>query len=301
MTLQWALGGPFGIGLGLIVSRALPPRAGHWVADRLTDRVIETEGRMYRNLRRNLAHVVPELDAESLDTLAQRAMRHTGRTYYDMLRARICDYVQNRVPVRIDQEAWEMTLAACQDERGLMIVGPHISNYDLVSQWMAARGIEMQALSLSRPGWGGKAVNRIRSHRGIEVTPITMAALRLGLERLERGGVVVTGADRPASMDDELLPFFGKPAPMPTGHIRMAIRANARVQVISCYQDDEGTYNVLASPPLEMEKAGGRDETVRHNALRVLAIIEERIRAVPEQWLMFVPVWPDDHAVPKTS
>jgi len=293
VTLQWALGGPLGIGLGLIVSRTLPPRAGYWLADRLTERVVETNGVMYQHLRRNLAHVMPHLDDPALDDLAQRAMCHTGRTYYDMLRARICDYAQGGVKIVVAQEDWEMTLAAARDERGLVIVGPHISNYDLVSQWMAAQGLEMQALSLSTPGWGGRAVNRIRNHRGIEVTPVSLASLRLALERLERGGVVITGADRPASMDDELLPFFGQPAPMPTGHVRMAIRADARMQVISCYQDPDGIYHVVASPPMEMEKVGGRDQTVRHNALRVLAIIEERIRAVPDQWLMFVPVWPE--------
>lgn len=296
MNLQWVLGGPLGIWLGLLVSRTLPPRAGYWLADRLTNRIVQSQGTMYVTLRRNLSHVMPELDGEALDALAARAMRHAGHTYYEMLRARVCDYVRDRILVKVDPAAWEMTLAACHDERGLVLVGPHISNYDLVSQWMAARGIDMQALSLASPGWGGKVVNNIRRHRGIMMTPITVASLRLALERLQQGGVVVTGADRPASMDDDLLPFFGRPAPMPTGHIRLALRANARVQVVSCYQDEEGVYHLLPSPLLEMERVGNREETVRHNALRVLAILEERIRAVPDQWLMFVPVWPEDTA-----
>jgi len=294
VSRRWAVGAPLGVGLGLIVSRTLPPRAGYWLTDRLADCIVATHDDMYRNLRRNLAHVMPYLEPQALDALAARAMRHAGRTYYDMLRPRARDYVHDRVPVQVDQDAWEITLAACNDDRGLVIVGPHISNYDLASQWMAARGIEMQVLSLSSPSWGDKAVNSIRSHHGILVTPITMASLKLALERLERGGVVVTGADRPASMDDDLLPFFGQPAHMPTGHIRLAIRTHARVQVISCYQDEEGVYHLLPSPLLEMEKVGSRDETIRHNTLRVLAILEERIRATPDQWLMFVPVWPED-------
>ncbi len=298
--LQWVLGGPLGIGLGLIIARILPPRVGYWLADLLTSRVVKTRGVMYRNLRRNLAHVMPHLDAETLDNLAARGMRHAGRTYYDMLRARIRDYVEDRVLVEVAKDAWETTLEAGRDDRGLVLVGPHVSNYDLVSQWMAAHGVEMQALSLTSPGWGGKVVNSIRRHRGIVMTPISMASLRSALERLETGGVIVTGADRPASMDDDLLPFFEDPAPMPTGHIRLALRANARVQVVSCHQDEEGVYHLVLSPLLEMEEMGDREETVRHNALRVLAIMEERIRAFPDQWLMFVPVWPQD-AEPEVS
>jgi len=298
--LQWVLGGPLGIGLGLIIARILPPRVGYWLAGLLTSRVVKTRGVMYRNLRCNLAHVMPHLDAETLDNLAARGMRHAGRTYYDMLRARIRDYVEDRVLVEVAKDAWETTLEAGRDDRGLVLVGPHVSNYDLVSQWMAAHGVEMQALSLTSPGWGGKVVNSIRRHRGIVMTPISMASLRSALERLETGGVIVTGADRPASMDDDLLPFFEDPAPMPTGHIRLALRANARVQVVSCHQDEEGVYHLVLSPLLEMEEMGDREETVRHNALRVLAIMEERIRAFPDQWLMFVPVWPQD-AEPEVS
>jgi len=43
-----------------------------------------------------------------------------------------------------------------------------------------------------------------------------------------------------------------------------------------------------------METTGDRAQDVRHNVRRVLAIIEEMIRQAPDQWLMFVPVWPEN-------
>jgi lauroyl/myristoyl acyltransferase len=42
-----------------------------------------------------------------------------------------------------------------------------------------------------------------------------------------------------------------------------------------------------------MERTYDRALDVRHNTRRVLAIIEEMIRLAPDQWLMFVPVWPE--------
>jgi len=49
------------------------------------------------------------------------------------------------------------------------------------------------------------------------------------------------------------------------------------------------------SPPLEMVRPGDRPDDRRVNLRRVPGWLEEFIRARPEQWAMFVPVWPEQH------
>jgi lauroyl/myristoyl acyltransferase len=44
---------------------------------------------------------------------------------------------------------------------------------------------------------------------------------------------------------------------------------------------------------MEMIRTGNREEEVRLNMRRVLDTLEQLIRRWPEQWQMFVPVWPD--------
>ena len=46
-------------------------------------------------------------------------------------------------------------------------------------------------------------------------------------------------------------------------------------------------------PPIEMTRTGDKDEDLRLNMQRVLGGLEAIIRSWPEQWQMFVPVWPD--------
>lgn len=122
----------------------------------------------------------------------------------------------------------------------------------------------------------------------------------------------MTGADRPVSLMDELMPFFGAPARLPTGHVRLALQTHARIVVACCIMEKNGQtaagdasgvccYRIQFAPPIEMEAAPGHesagrvsDANVRHNVRRVLEIIEEMIRQAPDQWLMFVPVWKDD-------
>jgi lauroyl/myristoyl acyltransferase len=44
---------------------------------------------------------------------------------------------------------------------------------------------------------------------------------------------------------------------------------------------------------MEMVQTGDRDQEVQVNMQRILAALERVIRHWPEQWQMFVPVWPE--------
>ncbi|HHX66085.1 MAG TPA: hypothetical protein GX702_14500 [Chloroflexi bacterium] len=296
MKAQDILGSPPFVFLGIAISRTLPPRTVYWLAKRIARSMARRRNQMFSTVRHNLAHVVPDADDAELDRMAENAIYHAGRTYFDMFRLTMDDYRAGRAQVCLDAEAWEAARNELLGPRGTIIVGPHMSNFDLASQWFAAQGVEIQALSLAEPDMGTRVVNRLRSHRGITMTPVNLNALRLAMTRLKRGGVVMTGVDRPVSEKDRPLPFFGRPARLPTGHVRLALQTDSRLLVACCVQAPDGCYNIHIAPPLEMERTGkGREVDERHNALRVLAILEDMIRMAPSQWLMFVPVWrPED-------
>jgi len=295
MKAQDILGSPPFIALGIAVARLNPPRFSYWLAKRVAHRMARRRVSLFRTLRENIAQVVgPETSAATLDALAEEAIYHAGRTYVDMFRVTADDYRRGRVALRYDAAHWEQVRKALLDDAsGTVVVGPHLSNFDLAAQWFVYQGVEMQALSLANPDRGDRVINWLREHRGIIVTPIDTRSLRLAVERLRRGGVVLTGVDRPVSTDDALLPFFGRPAHMPMGHVRLALQTKSRIVVAGCVQEPDGVYAVRLAGPIEMERTGNRDQDVRHNALRVLAHIEAMIREAPAQWLMFVPVWPD--------
>jgi lauroyl/myristoyl acyltransferase len=110
---------------------------------------------------------------------------------------------------------------------------------------------------------------------------------------------------------DELVPFFGAPARLPTGHVRLALQTQSRIVVACCIMEKDGQtavgdasgvccYRIQFAPPIEMEAASDQEvvprvseANIRHNVQRVLEIIEQMIRQAPDQWLMFVPVWED--------
>jgi lauroyl/myristoyl acyltransferase len=225
--------------------------------------------------------------------MAEQAVYNTIRSNYDMMRTTQADYRHGRAPIRIAADEWQRTWQAIHEGRGTVLVGPHMGNFDMAMQWIASQGVKIHALGLARPNLGTRTVNRLRMHRGIEIMPINVQSLRQAIEHLKHGKVVITGVDRPTSPDGELFEFFGAPAPMPDGPVRLALQTNSRIIAACCIQEPDGAYRIRMAPPLEMERTGNRSNDIHHNEQRLLAIIEEMIRLAPEQWLMFVPVWPE--------
>jgi len=286
------LGSPAFVRLGIFLARTIPRSWNYALAAFVARVMARRRNGMFCGVRANLVHVLgPQATARTLDDYARRAIEHAGRTYVDMFGANPEDYSSGRVKLQVDPAVWAHTLETMRDPRGTILVGPHMGNFDLAAQWMASQGVRMQFLSLADPDSGTRVMNALRESRGIIVTPIEPGSLRLALKHLRGGGVAVTGIDRVISPRDDLVPFFDAPAPMPNGHVRLAIQAGCRIVVACCIQEPDGDYRFIIAPPLEMEVTGDRRKDVQHNTRRVLLVAEEMIRSAPEQWLMFHPIW----------
>jgi len=296
---QGLFNSPGFIALGIFLSRALPRKPLYWLSRQVARYLCWRQTDLFKTLYGNYEHVMasdgaPDAPPELLAQMVENSIAHAGRTYVDMFRGSMEDLRRGKIAIRIDETDWARAREALTDERGTVMVGPHLSNFDLASQWIASQGIVIKALSLAGPSPGNKMLNALRRHRGIEMRPVGVKSLRWANRLLKQGGVILTGVDRPLSPDDKPIGFFGGDARLPTGHVRLAMQTNSRILVAACTMDDDGVYPVHFSEPLEMERLDSRKASIVHNTSRVLRVLEGMIRIAPDQWLMFVPVWPDE-------
>jgi lauroyl/myristoyl acyltransferase len=101
---------------------------------------------------------------------------------------------------------------------------------------------------------------------------------------------VLTGVDRPVPDANSPVTFFGQRACLPTGYIRIPLMTDCLVMTVS-FRWDGIAYHILANPPMEMVRTGDRDRDADVNVHRVLAEMEGFVRAAPDQWMVFLPVW----------
>ena len=288
------MSGKSAVQIGLWIGQHLPRWAGYGIARLVAGYVAIRKPSVYWKVRANLRHVVdPKVDDVAQHKVAKHVFYHAGQAYYDFFRAlgQPPDVLADAVHVLGSPiESMQSEMAA---GRGVLLLGVHMGNLNLALLTLAARGLPAHLLSYVGPNEGFAVLNRLREIEGLEVTPVTPEALRKAIRRLKRGGLVITGADRPSVRDRDLVAFCGCPSFMPVGLARLAYTSGATVFLGACYRDAERGYVLDITGPIAMARSGERHTDIAANAQRMATVIEGYVRARPEQWLMFHHMWPE--------
>lgn len=220
---------------------------------------------------------------------ALRIFVHAARQYYEMF------YLPSVPPARIatmvhfDEPGWSHFIEAYRSGKGVILIAPHLSSFDLAGQAITARGYPMLVLVLPEQERGFLFLNRLREFQQTRIMPVGPKALRAALRVLSEGGIVVTGADRPIKGQGTEVEFFGRPTLLPDGHVRLALHTGSNLFLAYCRREG-GRYRVNMQP-IELLREGDRAACVRENVQRIARAMEPCIRAHPEQWHLFQQLW----------
>lgn len=278
--------------VGMAVAKHLSVSVGYAVADGLAEIINVIKPDVYWVVYDNLRQVIgPQVTERRLHSMVRRAFRNNARDIYELWHVVHHGSRAIRDAVRIPSEVWTRIQLAARSAKGLVLVGTHTGNFDLTLMSLAARGLEIQVLTLASAGEGFDLMDRLRAQGGLRIARAGFTSLRQAIEHLRHGGVVATAVDRPLDYSDEPVEFFGRPAPLVTGHVRLALATGAALLVGAAYRDQEACNTMCLSPTLSMLRTGDREDDLRLNVRRVTDWLEEFIHAHAEQWAMFVPVW----------
>ncbi len=278
----------------MAIGRWLPPFAGHALAGLVTGVLHRRKhSHVYRILYANQAGVLgPAATPAQVDAATAAVLRHAGVTAYDLMHIVAQGEEAIRQAMAFPPEFWADLEAARATGRGVVICGCHLSNFNLGFLAFALHDVPVQVLSAAHPAGGFQIMHEMRARGLLDETPIDSVALRKAIQRLRGGGLAATGADWPIGVPEEQrLTFFGRPARLPTGHVRLALAAGAVLLPIACRWSPGRGYHMIGVPHIALERTGDREADVQHNARRVLAVMERWIAETPDQWLMYHPIW----------
>src|SRR5439155_26160433 len=123
-----------------------------------------------------------------------------------------------------------------------------------------------------------------RARLGISVLTLDHGGIRKVLEALRDQEMVITAIDRDITGTGHVMPFFGKPAPIPLGPAAIALRLGAPLLPVCVYRLPDDTYMAEGTPLIYAESTGdSRADQVRATQ-ELLPQIEGFIRQHPEQW-----------------
>jgi lauroyl/myristoyl acyltransferase len=269
--------------LGLLIVKILNQEQSYHFADWVARRLVsQKDSAMIRAVRSNQA-VIRDLpfDAPELDDAVFEVIQNAARGYADWYRATHGGPQVVKASIDIDPQLIEYFDQARIEKRGLMIVGAHMSSFNIMLLALGAFGYPIQALSYANVQGGVHVDNAVRRRFGLNLTPISPKSLKEAIRRLKSGGLVMTAADRPDVGGD-------------IGPARLAVATGSRVLVGMIQTMGSNKYRAVASPPIEPVITGNRERDILHLAQQYINLIEDYIRERPGEWLMFLPIWPGE-------
>lgn len=283
-----------GIRLASALGRGLPLSLGYCLADFVAARIaVQRDSKLVRAVRANQWVIRGEnLGKAELDRVVRETFQHSARSIFDLYH-----YIENKEAARrlisMDETTQALLKRPEYGERGLMLVGLHISSFDLILQILCQLGMKMMVLTIPDPQGGRRKEFELRQRNGMNLVPASVTAFRHALNHLQQGGVVLTGIDRPISQARSSPRFFSRPAALPMSHVFLAVKSQVPVQIIAANLLPDGKYHIFTSDLIVMDHFQNQEKGMVFNAEKILSIAEVFIRRIPQQWSMSLPVWPE--------
>lgn len=238
-----------------------------------------------RNARINIDICFPKWSADERNRLLKKSLIENSKALFEMPFFWIRDPSSWLGKVEIGQ-GYEILQSALQDDRGLIIAGPHTGNWDLTLQYLATL---TKMTAIYRPPKMEELADLVRDGRsltGATLVPATPQGVKQLLKAIKSGETLGILCDQqPKATGDQgavFAPFFGRPALTMVLVNRLARKTGARV--IFCYSERLKKPGHFRMHWCEGSELVGSDDTVA-SVTEMNRIIENCIRQNPEQYI----------------
>lgn len=270
----------------------LVARLPRWFTDNVAVALVELNyllnARGRNGIWANLARVLPpETSQRERHRIARGTFRNFALSIADFFRIPQM-HSTNAGEFIVGVDGWEHIQAAMDARVGAILMGVHMGSWELAGAYLALHGVPITVVVLPHNDPRiDQIYTQIRENTGIEVVSVG-GLMRQLYTALKRGRFVGIAADRDTSGQGLLLPFFGETTRMPQGHAKLALRTGAWILPTCVYRRSDNTVAIEVLSPIWPDPTHDTEESL---ALRCLAIVEDFIRARPEQWSSFQDLW----------
>lgn len=197
-----------------------------------------------------------------------------------------------------DWNGWEIFQTAQARGRGVLLVTPHLGNWELGGAFMAQHGCQLLVLTQSEPDPRLTALRQAsRARWGVETLVVgedAFAFLEI-IRRLQAGATVALLLDRPPAATAVSATLFDCPFAASIAAAELARASGCAIIPVFIVRATAGyRAQILPEIPYDRAAIGNRPARVAltQEILRAFAPV---IRQHATQWFHFVPVWPMDN------
>jgi len=192
-------------------------------------------------------------------------------------------------------QGWEHFATAHARGRGVLLVTPHLGNWEFGGAFLVERGFRLLVLSQREPDDRLTELRRAsRAHWGVETMVIgddPFAIVEI-IKCLRDGAAVALLVDRPPAGTAITVELFGRPFSASIAAAELARASGCGILPVVMVRRPDG-YFACISPEIPYDRAAIGDRAGRIGLTReIVRAFEPAIRQNLTQWFHFVPIWP---------
>ena len=281
--------------LGLVVVRVLPVP----VLKRICLLVAEAYYRIHHERREAvIQNLLPAVQGD------RAAAQKTARALFRQFALKLMDlwrFESGRATDTwfLSDPDWEIFEAAQRRGRGVLLITPHLGNWEIGGQVLVWHKIKLLAVTQAEPGDGLTELRReSRARWGIETLVIGgdgFAFVEI-IKWLQGGGTVALLIDRPPTAKAVTVELFGRPFHASIAAAELARASGCALIGVTIMRESDG-YAVKVFPEFQYDRPALGNREARHELTRqILRAFEPEIQQHLDQWFHFIPIWPEPPA-----
>ena len=285
--------------LGLWLVRTLPRPLSAWLG--------RTAGATYWMLHRErrevvVANLLPAVagDRALAQRVGRRLMRQFALKMADLWRLEGGDPADDWL---VTWSGWEHFQTAQTRGRGVLLITPHLGNWELGGPLLAKRGVSLLVITQAEPDSTLTELRKTsRARWGIQTVVVGQDAFAFieVIRRLQEGASVAMLIDRPPAPGAVTVQLFGQPFQASIAAAEMARASGCALLGVYVPRLESG-YAAHILPEFQYDRRGlGSREARQQLTQTIMSAFEGIIRQHLDQWYHFVPVW-NQAIVPHTS
>ena len=240
---------------------------------------------------KQLKLIFPELSDAKREQWTKECFGHFGQMLFEFLSLpQIINDQENMI--RVENE--DALKNAVNAEKGVILLGMHMGNWELITAYAKRSGLFMTAATANFPD---QRINQLmisqRKLENMEIMPRgTGMSSRKLFRCLKNKNILILIIDQDTNVPSTWVPFFGIPSKTPVGASVFALKTGASVVSYNVIRENDGTFR------LKFETLGVFDrnhpsleQDVYSVTRKINQHLEKRIRENPQQWAWFHRRW----------
>jgi len=269
----------------------LPRPAARWVGVCFAGAALAIRAPLRRTAMVNLRMAFPDWTDAKRKRMIRGMIRQVGWMAGEF--SQFPKYTRENIERIVVFDGFENFDAARQRGKGVLFLTGHMSAWELAPFAHALYGYPLHFLV--RPvanHWVDALINAYRCRSGNQPIEKNRSARSI-LKVLGAGGTVGILADHNTTLEEGVFAdFFGIPASTTSGLARIALHTDAAVVPgFLCWDEVRRKYRLRFEPAVELVRSENEESDVAKNTQRFTTVIEEYVRAHPDQWLWVHKRW----------